>query len=75
MMVINLMGLGLGPLSVGVFTDRIFHNPLAVGRSLCLLAVLVTPLAMLVFGIARRPFAARVMAERQPVLVEAGEAA
>jgi MFS family permease len=71
MMVINLMGLGLGPLSVGVFTDQVFHNPLAVGLSLCLLTVLVMPLAIVVFGVARKPFAASVRAERQEVLVSA----
>jgi MFS family permease len=61
MMVINLVGLGLGPLAVALFTDRVFHNRSAVGYSLTWLAIIVMPIATAVFGLARRPFAALVL--------------
>lgn len=35
----NLVGLGLGPVSVGVLNDYIFEDPMAVGKSLILVAV------------------------------------
>jgi MFS family permease len=49
MMIINLAGLGLGPLIVGLLTDHVFHNVLAVGRSLCVLSLLAIPLSVIIF--------------------------
>jgi MFS family permease len=49
MMIINLAGLGLGPLIVGLLTDHLFHNVLAVGHSLCVLSLLVMPLSVIIF--------------------------
>jgi len=34
----NLIGMGCGPLLVAVLTDRIFHDPAAVGKSLAIVA-------------------------------------
>ena len=67
MVVINLVGLGLGPLAVALFTDHLFYSKLAVGRSLTLMTVLVTPLAIAVFALARRPFAAAALDQRRAV--------
>jgi MFS family permease len=41
-LMVNLIGLGLGPTAVAVATDDLFHNPAAVGRSLAL----VLPVAL-----------------------------
>jgi MFS family permease len=34
----NLIGMGCGPLIVGLITDHVFHSPLAVGKSLAIVA-------------------------------------
>lgn len=41
----NLLGLGLGPVLVGVFNDHVFGSDLALGKSLALLGALCCPLA------------------------------
>lgn len=43
---LGLLGLGLGPTGVGAFTDHVFGDPLAVGRSMALLSALVGPVAI-----------------------------
>ena len=64
MVVINLIGLGIGPLGVALFTDHLFRNKLAVGRSLGSMTLLVMPLGIAVFALTRRPFAAAVQEQR-----------
>jgi len=64
MVVINLVGLGLGPLGVALFTDHHFHNKLAVGLSLGSMTGLVMPLGIAVFALARRPFADAALKQR-----------
>ena len=44
---VNLIGLGLGPTLVALATDKLFHSPAAVGRSLALVA----PLALLIAAV------------------------
>ncbi|WP_165793474.1 spinster family MFS transporter [Hyphococcus luteus] len=39
----NLIGFGLGPFLVGFLTDYYFEDPMALGRSLALVGVVVTP--------------------------------
>jgi hypothetical protein len=46
LLISNLLGLTLGPLLVALGTDRIFHDDLAVGRSLALLPLVTIPLAI-----------------------------
>jgi hypothetical protein len=43
-LMVNLIGLGLGPTLVALASDDLFHSPAAVGRSLAL----VLPLALLI---------------------------
>ncbi|MEZ5457971.1 MAG: MFS transporter [Steroidobacteraceae bacterium] len=55
--VLNLVGLGLGPVGVGLLTDRWFGDPLALGQAMALLAALAGPFAIisLWIGWRRRP--------------------
>lgn len=46
LLISNLLGLTLGPLLVALGTDRIFHDDLAVGRSLALLPLVTIPFAI-----------------------------
>jgi MFS family permease len=43
---LGLLGLGLGPAGVGFATDRIFSDPMAVGRSISLVCGIAGPLAI-----------------------------
>lgn len=45
---INLVGIGAGPLLVGLATDAVFLNPAAVGYSIALVAGTAAPLAAIV---------------------------
>ncbi|OEY70912.1 hypothetical protein BI198_03005 [Rheinheimera salexigens] len=45
--VINLIGLGLGPVLVAVLTDYVFQDPTAVGKSLSLVSFIIIPIAIL----------------------------
>ena len=47
MMVVNIVGLGLGPLIVGVFTDYYFTDPADLRYSLAIVTASSAPLAML----------------------------
>jgi hypothetical protein len=42
---ISLIGLGLGPTAVALFTDHLFHDDGMVGYSLVLVSAVVLPLA------------------------------
>lgn len=44
----NLIGLGFGPTVVAAFTDYVFKNDAAVGKSLALTAAIMCPLAVLI---------------------------
>jgi hypothetical protein len=44
---LGLLGLGLGPAGVGFATDRVFADPMAVGRSIALVCAIAGPLAIL----------------------------
>ncbi len=58
MLVLNLVTAGAGPLAVGVITDYVFGNPLAVGKSIALVNCLAVPLAALTLWAALKPFRA-----------------
>lgn len=47
MLVINVVGLGLGPLIVGAFTDYVFTEPADVRYSLALVNAVAAPLALM----------------------------
>lgn len=44
--VINLIGLGLGPVLVALLTDYVFQDPTAVGKSLSVVGFTIIPLAI-----------------------------
>ena len=63
MLVLNLVTAGAGPSAVGVITDYVFGDPLAVGQSIALVNCLCVPLAALALWAALKPF--RQAAEEQ----------
>lgn len=44
--VLNLVGLGLGPVGVGFLTDHVFGDPLSLGRAMSLLSLIAGPPAI-----------------------------
>lgn len=56
LLVINLIGLGIGPTAVALFTDFVFRDDLAVARSLGLVCVLALCAAAAVVRISFKPF-------------------
>jgi MFS family permease len=53
MTVVTLAGVTLGPLSVALLNDRVFHTHVEVGHSLAIVVLIVCPLAILLFGLGR----------------------
>ena len=47
MLVLNLVTAAIGPTLVGIVTDRVFGDPLAVGKSMAVINVICMPLALL----------------------------
>lgn len=58
LLIVNIIGLGLGPSAVALVTDRVFHNDAAVRYSLLLVTLLAFLLAWLFFVLGRRTYAA-----------------
>ena len=58
LLIVNLIGLGLGPSAVALVTDRVFHNDAAVRYSLLIVMVLAYLLAWLFLTIGRRTYGA-----------------
>ncbi|MEQ9530353.1 MAG: hypothetical protein RLN59_00435 [Haliea sp.] len=54
--VMNILGLGIGPTSVALITDRVFGEELMVGWSISLVLVLVLPVALLLLAVAIAPY-------------------
>jgi MFS family permease len=52
----NLIGLGLGPTAVALFTDYVFGDPLALGYSLAVLAGTAGPLSAIVIATGLRHY-------------------
>ncbi|MEZ5565034.1 MAG: MFS transporter [Gammaproteobacteria bacterium] len=63
MLVLNLVTAGVGPTAVGMITDHVFGNPMAVGQSMALVNCISVPLAALALWAALAPF--RQAAEEQ----------
>jgi MFS family permease len=63
LLVANLIGGGIGPWSVAFFTDSVFGDPLAVGRSLSIVPAILSGLAIVVLLMGVRPFVARMDAD------------
>jgi len=60
LLIVNLIGLGLGPSAVALVTDRVFHDDAAVRYSLLIVMVLAYLLAWLSLVIGRRTYEATV---------------
>ena len=45
LVVVNILGLGLGPLAVGLATDHLFGNDLAIGKSIILVGAVAVSLS------------------------------
>lgn len=54
--VLNLVGLGLGPIVVGVMTDRLFTGPDGIRYSMSLVALITVPAMALFMALAIKPF-------------------
>jgi MFS family permease len=54
--VVNLIGLGVGPLLVGLFTEHLFSRPSDVRYSLAIVNVFCAPVATLLLLVAARPY-------------------
>lgn len=55
MMVVNVIGMTLGPSVVAFFTDAVFGDPARVGDSIMLIYAIFGPLAVIVFALGLRP--------------------
>jgi len=68
--VLNLVGLGLGPLVVGILSDSLFTGPTGVRYSMSLIAAITVPIMVILMALAIRPFAK--LRERQAETNPAG---
>jgi MFS family permease len=53
----SIVGLTLGPLSVGLLTDYVYEDPLRIGSAISLLAIAIAPAMSLLALTTRAPFA------------------
>ena len=53
---INLLGLAVGPTAVAITTDYVFADPMAVGKSIALIAAISTSVAVVFYLLTLRPF-------------------
>ncbi len=53
---LSLLGMGLGPTMVASFTDHLFHNDLALGKSIALAIAIAGPISAVLLLLARRPY-------------------
>jgi len=56
LLVVALIGTGLGPIAVAVPTDFLFRDPLAIGKSLALVVIILLPLGALSLWIGCKAF-------------------
>ncbi|MDA5194425.1 spinster family MFS transporter [Govanella unica] len=56
--VLNMMGIGLGPTIVAVFTDYVFADPMAIDRSMAVVGAIFGPLGAIALYLGFKPFAA-----------------
>jgi MFS family permease len=53
----SVIGLTLGPLSVGLLTDYVYEDPLRIGSALALIAIVIAPATSILALSTRAPFA------------------
>jgi len=56
MLVLNLVTAGLGPTLVGLVSDRVFGDPMAVGLSMTMINMLCMPIAIIALLFCMKPF-------------------
>ncbi len=56
--ILNMLGIGIGPTVVAVFTDYVFGDPLAIHQSMATVAAIFGPLGFIVLYLGFKPFAA-----------------
>lgn len=54
--IVNILGLGLGPSVVAVFTDFVFSSDMAIGKSLAVTAAIMGPLGFVVLFLGLRAY-------------------
>ncbi len=54
----TLIGLGVGPLVVGLMTDHVFHDPAQIRYSLAIVVALPAPIMFTLLMLARKPYRA-----------------
>jgi MFS family permease len=62
--VFNVIGFGLGPTAVAVFTDYVFRSESQIGRSLSATAATLAPLGVLMIWLSLKPYARSVAKAR-----------
>jgi len=55
--IFNVVGYGLGPLIIALFTDRLFHGDQYIRYSIALMAACLMPIAVIASWLALRPYA------------------
>ena len=53
----SIVGLTIGPLSVGLLTDYVYEDPLRIGSALALVAIVIAPITTVLAFTTRAPFA------------------
>lgn len=61
LLVVNLVGIGFGPMAVALITDYVFQDDLAVGHSIAIVGVLAYGIGACILFFAIKPFRQRVM--------------
>ena len=64
--VVNLVGLGFGPICIALLTDELFQNDAALQYSIATVAAIALPIAAIILTLGFKPFArelARMSAE------------
>jgi MFS family permease len=56
LLVFNVVGYGLGPTIVAMFTDMVFHSEAQIGRSLAATVAILAPIGILMMALARKPY-------------------
>ncbi len=68
LLVINLIGVGLGPTSIALVTDYVFHDEQQLRYSLALVGSISAAVAVLLYGLALRSYGPSVKLARQSAL-------
>lgn len=63
--VLNLLGVGIGPVAVGAITDYVLVDPAAIGHSLLIVTLIACALACPLLLLARRSFAGTALQARE----------